>query len=698
MSRFKRTHYCGDFRESDIDQDVTAMGWVHTNRDMGGVIFIDLRDKKGLVQVVFNQADFDEETYRQIEGLRSEYVMAVKGKLRHRDEETYNPKIPTGTVEIKAEEFEIYSKSKALPFPIEEGADVREELRLKYRYLDLRRNEMYERFKLRNKISSTIRTFLEDRGFLDIDTPILTKSTPEGARDYLVPSRMSQGEFYALPQSPQIFKQLLMVAGFDRYYQIAKCFRDEDLRADRQPEFTQVDIETTFMDQEDILGLLEDLFKDLFSKVMDIDFTEDFPRLTYAEAMLKYGSDKPDLRFGLEIVDVTQIVGKSDFKVFADTIKNKGIIRAINIKGGNCFTRAEIDELTQVAISFGAKGMAWIAIDEDGSLRTILDKYISPEDMDKLFEIMGVENGDMVIFCADQEETVVEVLGNLRLYIGDKLGLRPKDQYKFLIVEDFPLLEYNEDQDRYVAMHHPFTRYVEEDEALLDTDPLAVRAQSYDVVLNGIELGSGSLRIYDSQTQERMFELLGFSQEELEERFGFLLEAFSYGTPPHGGFAFGLDRLVMLMTQDNSIREVIAFPKNREAQCLLTDAPSTVSDDQLEDLSLAVVGEDGSIRGAQASQVLDKKLDLDQLAQISELRPEDARSLDSYIKDKIQKTQDLRSRDFSSYERTINVHPVVNATRQDKVIKDFTRQEVLSVAKDVQDDGHILVPKVVEEA
>lgn len=698
MTEFKRSHYCGEFRQKHIDQEVTAMGWVHTVRDMGGIIFIDLRDKEGLVQVVFDQADFSKSEYDSIESLRSEYVLGVRGRLRHRDEETYNPKIPTGEVEIKADDFVIFSKSKQLPFPIEEGSDVREELRLKYRYLDLRREDMYKRFQFRNKTTSTIRNFLEDRGFLDVETPILTKSTPEGARDYLVPSRLSQGEFYALPQSPQIFKQLLMVSGFDRYYQIAKCFRDEDLRADRQPEFTQVDIETSFMDKEEILNLLEDLFKDLFLNVMDIDIKEDFPRISYQEAMLKYGSDKPDIRFGLEIVDVSHIVGKSDFKVFADTIKSGGVIRSINVKGGNSFTRAEIEELTQKAIDLGAKGMAWITIDDDGSLRTILDKYISKADMDELFATMGVENGDLLIFCADRQEVVEDVLGSLRLYIGDKLDLRPKDMYRFLIVEDFPLLEYNEDQERYVAMHHPFTRYVEEDKDLLETDPLAVRAQSYDVVLNGIELGSGSLRIYDSQMQEQMFDLLGFTKEELEERFGFLLEAFSYGTPPHGGFAFGLDRLVMLMTGDDSIREVIAFPKNREAQCLLTDAPSQVADDQLQDLSLAVVGEDGKISGLDPTGPSSVKLNTDQLEDVSEIKIEDKDKIKEVLQEKIELTRELRARDFSTYPKTINIHPVENATRPDVVVKNFQRDQILSVAEDVQEDGHILVPSIVEEA
>lgn len=690
MEKLTRTHYCGQVGENDKTKAATFMGWVNTSRDMGGIIFIDLRDKTGVVQVVFDLADFTAEEYNKIESLRSEDVIGVKGIVRQRDEETYNPRIPTGTVELKAEEFVIYSKSKPLPFPIQENTDVNEELRLKHRYLDLRRNKMYKNFKLRAKTVRSIRNYLEDLDFMDVETPILTKSTPEGARDYLVPSRLHEGQFYALPQSPQIFKQLLMLSGFDRYYQVARCFRDEDLRSDRQPEFTQVDMEMSFMSKEEIIDILEELFRTVFKEVLDVDAGE-FVRMSYQDAMDTYGIDRPDMRFGLEIVDVTDILGDSDFKVFVDAVKDGGVVRSINIKGGNNLTRNQINELTDKAIQWGAGGMAWIAIDNDGNLRTILDKFISDEKMAELFDRMDVENGDMLIFGSDDLDTVRDTLGKLRLEIGHMTDLIDEDQYKFVTVVDFPLFEYND--DRLVAMHHPFTRYVEEDKELLYTDPLAVRAESYDIVLNGIELGSGSLRIYDPEIQAEMFSLLGLDEQEVKDRFGFLIDAFQYGTPPHGGFAFGLDRLVMLMTGDESIREVIAFPKNRYAQCPLTDAPSTVDTEQLTDLGIGLLGNEEFINQARGERT--SALDMEQLGDLSELNI-DSDEYKEFIEKSMKDLEELKDLDLSDYEPMINPSYNTNAFRDDTIVRDFEREEILSVTE-TTDSGEILVPRVVEE-
>ncbi|MGB4609182.1 MAG: aspartate--tRNA ligase [Saccharofermentanales bacterium] len=700
MVGFSRSHYCGRVRESDIDSKATAMGWVQTSRDMGGVIFVDLRDKSGVLQVVFDLQNFTEEQFRSIKRLRSEYIIAVTGTIRERDAETYNPKIPTGTVELMAEKFEILSEANPLPFPIDDNVEVREDLRLKYRYLDLRRPKMYQNFLLRNKTLKSIRSFLEEHEFMEVETPILTKSTPEGARDYLVPSRAHLGEFYALPQSPQVFKQLLMAAGFDKYYQIARCFRDEDLRADRQPEFTQVDLEVSFLSKEEILDSLEDLFKKVFKDVLQIDFKEPFPRMTYQEAMDSYGSDKPDLRFGMKIVDVTSEVKNSGFKVFTDTLKSGGVVRSINIKGGNALPRTEIEELTEKAISYGAKGMAWIGIDENRNLRTILTKYFSEEDMEALLQKMAVEPGDFLIFCADTLEIVCKTLGQLRLDIADKFGLRRKNDFKFLMVVDFPLFEYSEDEDRYVAMHHPFTMPAPEDLSKMDTDPLSIRAESYDVVLNGIELGSGSLRIYRPDIQEKMFKLLGISDEEIDLRFGHILQAFQYGAPPHGGFAFGLDRLIMLMAQEDSIREVIAFPKNKEAECPLTNAPSTVDEQQLLDLNIAVMSEDGTVKGAVVSEKVapEQTVDIQSYAEMSMLNIDSVSGPEfkKHIDDLVKLTEDLRQLDLDNYQPTINAHPIVNSTRRDQVKVEFTKDELFR-GTDTTEDGYILVPRIIEE-
>ncbi len=700
MKDFSRSHYCGRVRESDKNHWVTTMGWVQTRRDMGGVIFIDLRDKTGVLQLVFDQQNFDEIRFKQIERFRAEYIIAVRGPIRERDAETYNPKIPTGTVELEVKEFELLSRARTLPFPIDDKVEVREDLRLKYRYLDLRRPKMFQNFLLRNQAVKSIRHYLEGQEFLEVETPVLTKSTPEGARDYLVPSRIHPGEFYALPQSPQVFKQLLMLAGFDRYYQVARCFRDEDLRADRQPEFTQIDLETSFLSKEEILNILEDLFKRVFKDVLDIEFKDPFPRMTYQEAMASYASDKPDLRFGMKIVDVTEEVENSSFKVFTDALKAGGRVRSINIKGGNNLTRTKIDNLTDKAIAYGAKGMAWIGIDENRNLRTILTKYFSEEDMETLLRKMEAEPDDLLIFCADTLEAIYKILGPLRLDIGDMFGLRKKDDYKFLMVVDFPLFEYSKEEGRYLAMHHPFTMPVAEDIDKMENDPLSVRAESYDVVLNGIELGSGSLRIHRPDIQESLFKVLGFSEEEIDKRFGHLIRAFQYGTPPHGGFAFGLDRLVMLMAQEDSIREVIAFPKNREAECLLTNAPSPVDDRQLQELNIGVLSKDGRVEDAAAGEKSEYKesIDIEAYAEMAMLALDSTSRLrfEKYISEFIVRTKELRGLNLEAHQPTINVHPIINSTRPDEVVSDLTRDEVLA-GTDRTEEGYILVPRIIEE-
>src|SRR5690625_2194585 len=524
-NKLKRSHYCGAISEANIKEEATVMGWVQRIRDMGGIIVVDLRDKAGILQVVFDVQYVGEKTFNKVEELRNEFVIAVSGKIRPRDEETYNPNIPTGTVELRAENLEILSRSKPLPFPVEDNINVREEVRFTHRYLDLRRPKLYKNLALRHETVKAIRYYLESNDFMEVETPILTKSTPEGARDYLVPSRIHEGKFYALPQSPQIFKQLLMVSGIDKYYQLAKCFRDEDLRADRQPEFTQIDIELSFVDQEDVLNYMESLFKYVFSQVMMIEYKKDFPRISYQEAMDLYGTDKPDIRFDMKIVDLSHIAKDCGFKVFRSAIEKGGAVRALNIQGGNSLSRNEIDYLTELAIDYGAQGMAWIGIEDDGSLRTLLTKFLTKEEVESIIETVKGEPGDLIIFCADQLPVVYRTLGNLRLHIADKLGLRKKDQFEFLIVTDFPLLEWSEEEERYVAMHHPFTMPVEVDKFLKGEDLDKIRAKSYDFVLNGVELGSGSIRIHRQDVQEKMFEVLGLSKEEIEERFGFILEA-----------------------------------------------------------------------------------------------------------------------------------------------------------------------------
>ncbi|MDQ1912444.1 aspartate--tRNA ligase [Paenibacillus sp. GD4] len=579
-----KTHHCGALSKANVGETVVLNGWVQRRRDLGGVLFIDLRDRSGLVQIVFNP-EFSGEALAIADRARNEYVLAVKGKVINRDPETVNPNLPTGEIEIQVTEIEIMNAAKNPPFFIEDGIEIDEQLRLKYRYLDLRRPEMQRTLMLRSKAAKLFRDFLDDNGFVEVETPILTKSTPEGARDYLVPSRVHPGEFFALPQSPQIFKQLLMVSGMERYYQIARCFRDEDLRADRQPEFTQVDIETSFLSQDQLLELMEELVARLFKETTGTDIPRPFQRISYADAMGKYGSDKPDLRFGLELKDVSDIVAASGVQVFANVIKSGGQVKALNAKGCASWSRKEIDDLGVYAARYGAKGLAWMTYKE-GELKGPIVKFFSEQELEALKERLEAQEGDLLLFSADKKKVVADVLGNLRLKIGKDLGLINESEFKFAWVVDFPLLGWDEEEKRYVAEHHPFTRPKEEDLHLFDSDPGAIRAQAYDLVLNGYEVGGGSMRIYKREVQEKMFQALGFSKEEAQEKFGFLLEAFEYGTPPHGGIAFGFDRLVMLIAGRTNLRETIAFPKTASATDLLTDAPGPVEDKQLEQLSI----------------------------------------------------------------------------------------------------------------
>ncbi|AKJ49414.1 aspartate--tRNA ligase [Staphylococcus aureus] len=584
----KRTTYCGLVTEAFLGQEITLKGWVNNRRDLGGLIFVDLRDREGIVQVVFNPA-FSEEALKIAETVRSEYVVEVQGTVTKRDPETVNPKIKTGQVEVQVTNNKVINKSETPPFSInEENVNVDENIRLKYRYLDLRRQELAQTFKMRHQITRSIRQYLDDEGFFDIETPVLTKSTPEGARDYLVPSRVHDGEFYALPQSPQLFKQLLMISGFDKYYQIVKCFRDEDLRADRQPEFTQVDIEMSFVDQEDVMQMGEEMLKKVVKEVKGVEINGAFPRMTYKEAMRRYGSDKPDTRFEMELIDVSQLGRDMDFKVFKDTVENDGEIKAIVAKGAaEQYTRKDMDALTEFVNIYGAKGLAWVKVVEDG-LTGPIGRFFETENVETLLTLTGAEAGDLVMFVADKPNVVAQSLGALRVKLAKELGLIDETKLNFLWVTDWPLLEYDEDAKRYVAAHHPFTSPKEADIAKLGTAPEEAEANAYDIVLNGYELGGGSIRIHDGELQEKMFEVLGFTKEQAQEQFGFLLDAFKYGAPPHGGIALGLDRLVMLLTNRTNLRDTIAFPKTASATCLLTNAPGEVSDKQLEELSLRI--------------------------------------------------------------------------------------------------------------
>jgi aspartyl-tRNA synthetase len=584
---FGRTYFCGEVTEKAIGEKVTLKGWVQKRRDLGGLIFIDLRDRTGIVQIVFNP-DVSPEALSLAEKVRTEYVLDVKGTVIARGEGTVNENLKTGKVEVQAEELTIINEAKTTPFVIADKTDVSEDVRLKYRYLDLRRPVMFETFKMRHQVTKAIHDFLDGEGFLDVETPILTKSTPEGARDYLVPSRVHPGEFYALPQSPQLFKQLMMIGGFERYYQIARCFRDEDLRADRQPEFTQIDIETSFMSQEDILALTEKMMQKVMKDVKGMDVTVPFPRMSYDDAMNRYGSDKPDTRFAMELVDLSETVKDSGFKVFASAVANGGQVKAINVKGAAAnYSRKDIDALTEFVSVYGAKGLAWLKAEEDG-LKGPISKFFAEEEQQALKAKLDVQTGDLLLFVADKKSVVADALGALRIKLGKELGLIDQSKFNFLWITDWPLLEFDEEADRYFAAHHPFTMPVREDLPLLESDPAHVKAQAYDLVLNGYELGGGSLRIFERDVQEKMFSVLGFTKEQAYEQFGFLLDAFEYGTPPHGGIALGLDRMVMLLAGRSNLRDTIAFPKTASASDLLTDAPGEVSEAQLDELHLAL--------------------------------------------------------------------------------------------------------------
>lgn len=586
-NKIKRNCYCGDLRVEHEGKEVCLAGWVQTRRDLGGLIFVDLRDRSGIVQVVFNPEH--KEALKTADKIRSEYVIAVKGKVFRRPEENVNPKIPTGYIEVMGNELEILSAAKTPPFAIEDDVKVDESVRLKYRYLDLRRPQMLRNVIFRSKVNKAIRDFLDANGFLEIETPILTKSTPEGARDYLVPSRLNPGEFYALPQSPQLFKQILMISGMERYYQIARCFRDEDLRADRQPEFTQLDMEMSFIDVEGVITLNEKLIKYVTEKVTGTEIEIPFPRMTFKQAMEKYGSDKPDTRFGMEMVDISHIVSDSNFKVFSQAVKGGGCVKGLNIKkGGETFSRRQIDELAEKAKEFGSKGLAWINITLEG-IKSPIAKFFDEKTLAKIIDALQGETGDLIIFVADTNtELVMTSLGSMRIYLAKTLNLIDKRKLNFLWVTEFPLLEYSEDEKRFVAKHHPFTSPMDEDISLLDKEPAKVRAKAYDIILNGTELGGGSIRIHDAALQKKMFETLGFSQERAENNFGFLLRAFEYGTPPHGGIAYGLDRMIMLLLGLESIRDCIAFPKTQNASCLMTEAPGEVDIKQLKELHVQV--------------------------------------------------------------------------------------------------------------
>ncbi len=692
----KRTSYCGALRETNVNQIHTVMGWVQNKRDMGGVIFIDLRDREGILQVVFDGRNLTPAAFAAAEALKLESVIAVEGPLRIRGEETYNPKLVTGTIELAAKKLEVLSEAAALPFSMSEAGNVREELRLQYRFLDLRRPKLLNNLKFRHRLTKLIHDYLDGQGFLQVETPMLTKSTPEGARDYLVPSRVHQGMFYALPQSPQIFKQLLMVGGVDKYYQIARCFRDEDLRADRQPEFTQVDMELSFVDQEDILEHLEKMFKHLFREALGLEFQEPFPRLTWQQAMDRYGSDKPDLRFGLPIVDLTQQLKGCGFSVFRKAIDEGGMVRAVNVKGHGNFTRSAIEELTEKALKLGAKGMAWIALKDDGEPYSILTKYFSQEEFQSLLDAVDGKPGDFILFCADQFSTVCRTLGGLRLELADMLGLRKPGDYRFLIVTDFPEFEYSQEEGRYLATHHPFTMPYPEDIPYLISDPARVRAQAYDVVLNGVELGSGSMRIHQKDVQRKMFEALGFSEEQIQERFGFMVNAFQYGTPPHGGFAFGLDRLAMQMLEAESLRDVIAFPKNKDAVCPMTQAPNVVDPHQLEVLGLAaLLSKEGTGKAVQKRQR--PKIDVENVANLSKLllSPEEKEAAAKDMEEIVEFANQLQAIDTENIPAAAHTAKLTNVFREDIPQTSCPRQLLLENAPE-QHDGCVFVPQVVE--
>ncbi|NLN14994.1 MAG: aspartate--tRNA ligase [Tissierellia bacterium] len=585
MGKLRRTHMCGELRPKDEGKEVVLMGWAQRERNLGSLIFVDLRDTTGITQIVFDDT-IEEEVFKKAEKIRPEYVLAVKGIVRLR--QSVNKDIPTGEIEVLAQELKILDEAETPPIYIKDDDNVSESMRLKYRYLDLRKPKMQSNLKLRAKAAKVVRDFFYDNNFVEIETPVLTKPTPEGARDYLVPSRVNPGQFYALPQSPQILKQLLMVSGFDRYYQIVKCFRDEDLRANRQPEFTQIDIEMSFVDVEDVIEINERFLYTLFKEVKGIELDLPIQRMTYKEAMERYGVDKPDLRFGFELVDISEVAAKCDFKVFSSTVENGGVVKGINVKGyADEFTRKDISKLEDYVKTYGAKGLAWIKITEEGVTSPIA-KFLKEEELEEIFKLMDAKAGDLLLFVADKYSIVSDSLGNLRNEVARRLDIIDEDDIKAVWITEFPLFEYDEEEGRYVAKHHPFTSPMEEDIDLIETNPELVRAKAYDIVINGDEMGGGSIRINNSDLQSRMFKALGFSEEEAKEKFGFLLEAFKYGTPPHGGIAYGFDRLIMTLTKTSNIRDVIAFPKTQSATCLMTGAPTNVSEEQLKEVHIKV--------------------------------------------------------------------------------------------------------------
>ncbi len=594
LGNFKRDYYCGELTENNIGDEVRLLGWAESVRDHGGVLFINLRDIEGVIQIVFDPSLTPKEVYEKAKRIRSEYVIGVKGRVQRRPVGTENPKLKTGNIEVAVDELKILNTCDVLPFQIEDNIKVHEETRLRYRYLDLRRRPMLNKLLLRHEVYQATREYLAGNGFLEVETPMLTKSTPEGARDFLVPARLEKGKFYALPQSPQLFKQILMVGAIERYFQIVKCFRDEDLRKDRQPEFTQIDFEMSFVDEEDVISISEGLIHYIFKKVMDIDLKLPFRRMTYEEAMNRYGTDKPDIRYGLELKDLTDLAKQVEFKVFRETAEKEGLVKGLNIKGGAQFSRKEIDDLTEYAKKFGAKGMAWIKVQEGGELQSPITKFFKEEELSKLKEKMEAEKGDLLVFIADKPETTHRVLGFLRKHVAEKLNIIPEGRWDFLWITDFPLVEWDEEEQRLVALHHPFTSPKEEDldrldEAIADKKvALSFKSRAYDLVLNGEEIGGGSIRIHSSDIQQKVFELLGIPDEEAREKFGFLMDALKYGAPPHGGLAFGLDRILALLTDSESIRDVIAFPKTQKGVCPLTEAPDYVKPEQLEELGIEV--------------------------------------------------------------------------------------------------------------
>ena len=587
MIGLKRSHRCTEVTKAEIGSTVTLMGWVQKSRNKGGIVFVDLRDRSGIMQIIFENGEIDEQGFEKAGRLRSEFVIAVKGHVEARSG-AVNPNLPTGEIEVRATELRILSEAETPPFPIEENSKTRDEVRLKYRYLDLRRPDLQRNMMLRSQVSTLVRQFLAKEGFLEIETPTLIKSTPEGARDYLVPSRVHPGSFYALPQSPQIFKQLLMCSGYDRYFQLARCYRDEDLRADRQPEFTQIDMELSFVDVEDVLDVNERMLAFLFKEVLGVEVQLPIQRMTWIDAMNRFGSDKPDLRFGMELTDVSEVVKDCEFAVFKGALEQGGSVRGINAKGQGSMPRKKIDKLVEFAKGYGAKGLAYIAIGEDGTVKSSFAKFMKEEEMAALITAMDGQNGDLLLFAADKTKLVWDVLGALRLELAKQMELLDKNEYRFVWITEFPLLEWSEEEERFMAMHHPFTMPMEEDLQYLDTDPGRVRAKAYDIVLNGNEIGGGSVRIFQDDIQSKMFEVIGFTPEEAQKQFGFLLDAFKYGVPPHAGLAYGLDRLVMLMAKVDSIREVIAFPKVKDASCLMSEAPDVVDEKQLEELGIAI--------------------------------------------------------------------------------------------------------------